>query len=367
MGAKALDVQQLLEAMVKLGASDLHLTAGAPPMYRINGELRPVDCPALDPKQTEEAMLSLTPTRKRQVFDEIGTADYSFAIPGVARYRVNIFHQRGSVTLAIRHVSGVVPTISDLKLPESLNEIALSQRGLILVTGVTGSGKSSTLAAMINHINSTRRAHIITVEDPIEFLHKHNKSIINQIELAVDIADLETALKHILRQDPDVILFGELRDRHSVKIALTATETGHLVFATLHTSDARQSINRILNLFDAAEERLILQELAAHLRAIISQRLVRTSDTNGRVPAVEILINTPTVKKLISENRIDDIGQALTNGDEGMQTFMQTLVAMVRANTIDVEEGLKYVEDAAAFRRGVKGRFSGGDRASIIG
>lgn len=366
-GAGSIDIQHLLEVMAKLKASDLHLTAGSPPMYRINGELRPVDCPALTPKQTEEAMLNLTPPRKRQVFDEIGTADFSFAIPGTARYRINIFHQRGSVCLVARLVSSKIPTIEELGLPETIATIAENHRGLVLVTGVTGSGKSSTLAAMINHINLNRRSHVITVEDPIEFLHTHNKSIINQIELGVDTADVHTALKHILRQDPDVILFGELRDREGVKIALTATETGHLVFATLHTSDARLTINRILNLFDSSEERLILQELAMHLRAIVSQRLVRSVDGKRRLPACEIMINTPMVQKLISEGRVSDIKQAIQNGEEGMQTFMMEMVRMVREELISIEEGLKYVDDPAAFKRGVQGRMAEGDRRALVG
>lgn len=367
MGAETIDIQHLLEAMANLKASDLHLTAGSPPMYRINGDLRPVDCPPLAPKQTEEAMVNLTPPKKRQIFDEIGTADFSFAIPGVARYRINIFHQRGSVCIAVRLVSNKIPTIEELGLPTTIAKISENHRGLVLVTGVTGSGKSSTLAAMINHINLNRRSHVITVEDPIEFLHHHNKSIINQIELGVDTLDLQTALKHVLRQDPDVILFGELRDREAVKIALTATETGHLVFATLHTSDSRLTINRILNLFEAEEERLILQELSMHMKAIVSQRLVRAADGKRRVPACEILINTPIVTKLISEGRINEISQAIQNGEEGMQSFMMEMVRLVREEQITFDEGLKYVEDPAAFKRGVKGRFSEGDRRALVG
>jgi twitching motility protein PilT len=362
-----LDIQQLLEVMVNLGASDLHLTAGSPPMYRINGELRPVDCPPLNPKQTSEAMLTLAPTNKRTTFDEIGTADFSFAISGLARYRINIFHQRGSVGLAIRLVSSEAPTIESLNLPPAIANICGHHRGLVLVTGVTGSGKSSTLAAMIGHINATRRSHIITVEDPIEFLYRHNRSIVNQIELGVDVTDLPTALKHVLRQDPDVILFGELRDRESVKIALTATETGHLVFATLHTSDAHQTINRILNLFEADEEKLILQELSMNLKAVISQRLVRTADGKRRVPACEIMVAIPIVQKLIAEGRIGDLHQAIRNGEEGMQTFSQALVEWVRDKTVALDEALKYVDDAAAFKRNVAGRYSEGDRRALVG
>lgn len=361
------DVQHLLEMMVKLKASDLHVTAGSPPVYRINGELRPVDGKPLTPTDTQEAMVSLTPPTKRQVFDTIGTADYSFSIPQVARYRINIFHQRGSVALVARLVSNQIPTVDDLKLPEAIKDIANKHRGLVLVTGVTGSGKSSTISAMIRHINDTRRSHIITIEDPIEALHQHNKSIINQIELGVDTKDIDTALIHVLRQDPDVILFGELRDRNAVKIALTATETGHLVFATLHTAGARHTINRILNLFDSEEETLILQELSTHLQAIISQRLVRAVDKKSRLAACEIMVNIPIVSKLISENRVAELDQAIRNGEEGMQTFQMALARMVREEKITLEEGYKYTDDHAAFRRAIKGREAGGDGMGIIG
>lgn len=367
MSKSGVDVQQLLEGMVKLKASDLHLTVGSPPMYRINGELRPLDSPPLTPQQTSEAMQSIIPPRKRQIYDEVGTADFSFAIPGTARYRINVFHQRGSAALVARMVHEKVPTAKELGLPDVVLRIADARRGLILVTGVTGSGKSSTLAAMITHINETRRSHIITVEDPIEFLYVHKRSIVNQIELGIDIRDLQSALKHVLRQDPDTILFGEIRDRESMKVALTATETGHLVFATLHTSDSYQTITRILNLFETAEEKLILTELSAHLKAVISQRLVRRADNKGRVAACEIMINVPIITKLISEGRIHDMRQAIQNGEEGMQTFRMALVEMVRADIITLEEGLKHEDDAAAFRRAVKGRYAGADRAGIIG
>lgn len=367
MSDSSVDIQQLLEAMVNLGASDLHMTAGSPPMYRINGELRPVNCPPLNPKQTEEAMLAITPAAKRQTFEEVGTADFSYAIHGIGRYRVNIYHQRGSVCTAIRLVSNKINSVEELGLPPVVATIAENHRGLVLVTGVTGSGKSTTLASMINHINVNRRSHIITVEDPIEFLHPHKSSIVNQIELGVDTQDLDTALKHVLRQDPDVILFGELRDRESVKIALSATETGHLVFATLHTANTRQTITRILNLFEAEEEKLILQELSMNLKAVISQRLVKTVDGKGRLPAIEVLINNPTVQRLISEGRIDDLGQVVQNGEEGMRSFNTSLVEYVKAEQITMEEALTYVEDAAAFRRNVEGRFSAGDGHALVG
>lgn len=358
-------IKHLLEAMVSLGASDLHVTVGSPPMFRIDGDLRPVNSPAMSPKQTEDMMQALAPAAKRQLFDQQGTADFSYSISGVGRYRVNIYHQRGSTCLAIRRVNNRVLTIEELGLPAHINAIADHTHGLVLVTGVTGSGKSTTLASIIRHINDTRRAHIITLEDPIEFLHTHNKSLVNQIELGVDMHAPEQALKQVLRQDPDVILYGELRDRDAVRTALSATETGHLVLASLHTADAQRTFTRILNLFDKDEERLLLQELSMHLLAIISQRLVRPIDGKGRIVAYEIMLNTPPVALLIARGEIAEAYQAVRNGDEGMITFHNCLVEMVRANKVSLEEALRYVDDAPTFKRNVEGHYSGGDKAAI--
>lgn len=359
------DIKHLLEVMVSLGASDLHITVGSPPMYRIDGDLRPVNCPPLTPKQTEEMMGELTPSLKRQQYEEQGTADFSYAIHGVGRYRVNVYHQRGSTSLAVRLVNNKILTLDELGLPPRVGEIVDHSHGLVLVTGVTGSGKSTTLASLIRHINDTRRAHIITVEDPIEFLHTHNKSLVNQIELGVDIADPKMALKQVLRQDPDVILYGELRDRDSVRTVLSATETGHLVLASLHTADTQKTFSRILNLFESEDERLILQELSMHLRAILSQRLVRRIDGKGRVVAYEIMLNTPPVSLLIAEGRIMEAYQAVKNSDDGMITFHNCLVKLVQDEKISMKEALKYIDDASTFKRNVEGHFSGGDRAAI--
>jgi twitching motility protein PilT len=248
-----------------------------------------------------------------------------------------------------------------------LSKISDNRTGLILVTGITGSGKSSTLAAIIHHINRTRRAHIITIEDPIEFLHRDNKCIVNQMELGVDIESFETALKHILRQDPDAILIGEMRDRETAKTALTAAETGHLVLSTLHTPDAVQTINRILHFFTADDERLILEQLSLNLRAVVSQRLLRSADKTGRIPSCEIMINTPIVTKCIREGLITEIKQAIQNQEDGMQSFHQSLVELTRAKKITFEEGLKYCDDEAKFRRNVTGRYSEGDRRGLVG
>ncbi|KPL11897.1 hypothetical protein AMJ85_02545 [candidate division BRC1 bacterium SM23_51] len=362
-----MNVHALLEGMMKLNASDLHLKVGSPPMLRINGNLRPVEHPPLDAKTTAGVMHQMTPPGKRKVFDQQGTADFSYSIPQVARFRVNIFHQRGSVSLAIRLVTFDIPDFQELNLPPVIEEIANERRGLVLVTGVTGSGKSSTLAAMIQHVNLTRREHIITIEDPIEFLFRDEQSIINQLELGVDVDSFDTALKHVLRQDPDVIMIGELRDRATVRTALMATETGHMVFGTLHTLDAKQTLNRILHFFAAEDEPLILEQLSLNLRAAISQRLVRRCDVKGRIPALEILRSTPIVAKLVREGRITELAQAMKNQDIGMQLFDQSLTDLIRAGIITLEEGLRYCADADALRRNVKGVYAEGDQRGLVG
>jgi len=362
-----MNIHALLEGMAKMNASDLHLKVGSPPMLRINGALRPVEHPPLDEKTTVEAMQAITPPLKRKVFDEVGTADFSYSIPKVARFRVNIFHQRGSVSIAIRLVSFEIPDCKQLNLPAVVTEIADERRGLVLVTGVTGSGKSSTLAAMIQHINTTRREHIITIEDPIEYLFRDNLSIINQMELGIDIQSFEVALKHVLRQDPDIIMIGELRDRVTVKTALMATETGHMVFATLHTSDARQTINRVLHFFPTEDQELILEQLSMNLRAVISQRLIRRTDVKGRVPAVEILRNIPIVSKLVREGKITELSQAIRNQELGMQSFDQSLTELIRAGLVSLEDGLKYAAEPDALKRQVKGIFAEGERRGLIG
>lgn len=363
-----MNINLLLEAMPKLAASDLHLKVGGPPIYRINGELRPVEHPPVSEEEMDKVVNEVINPRKKVELSEQGTCDFAYSIPNVARYRFNVFHQRGQISIAIRAVKLHIPTFEELNLPlETMKSIADNRRGMILVTGVTGSGKSTTLAAIISHINRTRREHIITVEDPIEYTYKDELSIINQIEVGTDTYSFEVALKHILREDPDTILIGELRDQLTVKTAMTATETGHLVFGTLHTSDATQTINRILHFFEAVDEKLILEQLSLNLRAVVSQRLIVGFGGKGRIPALEIMIGTPIVGKLIREGRITELKQAIKNGEEGMMTFNQCLVDLARAQKIDFEEGLKYCEDEGAYRRNFKGIYSEGDKGGLIG
>lgn len=362
-----MNIHSLLEGMSNLGASDLHLKVGSPPTLRINGALRPVESAALDAETMTDIMEQMTPARKQRTLNELGTADFSYSMPNLARFRINVFRQRGAVSMAIRRVSHEIPSFQDLNLPPILAKISDEKRGLVLVTGVTGSGKSSTLAAMIRHINSSRREHIITIEDPIEFLFRDQMSIINQLELEVDVISFEVALKHVLRQDPDVIMIGELRDRSTVRTALMATETGHLVFATLHTSDAKQTVNRVLHFFSSDDQPLILEQLSLNLRAVVSQRLLRRMDTKGRIPTVEILRHSPTVAKLIREGRITELHQAIQNREVGMQTFDQSLTDLVLAKKVSLEEAIRYSVDPAKLRRNVKGVYAEGDQSSLVG
>ncbi len=361
------DIISLLKYMIKINASDVHLKVGSPPMYRVDGKLYPAQHPVLKQEDTITLMEQITPEPKRVQFDTVGAADFSYSIPDISRFRVNVFHQRGSVSLAIRAVHFHIPSFEELKLPGGVKRLSEFERGLILVTGVTGSGKSSTIAAMLSNINQMRNFHIITIEDPVEYLHKDKKCIFNQLEVGVDIASYSDAIRYVLRQDPDVILIGEMRDRESCEVAMAAAETGHLVFSTLHTNDAKQTLNRILHFFSADEEPLILTQLSLNLQGVISQRLLPHASGKGRIPAVEILVNTPIVTKLISRGEIANIRQAMQNRENGMQTFNQHLVDLFRSKDITLETGLENTDDEAAFRRNVKGRFSSDDRAGIIG
>jgi len=336
-------------------------------MLRVNGALRPVDHPMLQADDTKRLVDEVLPDRLRQDFEQQGTIDFSLSLEGMARFRLNAFHQRGSISLAIRRVNFDPPSIADLELPDALTQIADARRGLIMVTGVTGSGKSTTLAAMLRHINETRREHVITVEDPIEYLYRDNKSIFNQLELGVDTPNFQTALKHVLRQDPDIILIGETRDHETIKTSLTSVETGHMVFSTLHTPDAKQTLNRILHFFPQSDERLILQQLSLSLKAVISQRLIPRCDIKGLIAAVEILVNTPIASKLIDEGRIEDLQQVMRNRESGMCIFDQSIVDLIKAGKIAVQTALKYCEDEDTLHRILKGSSASGDAMGIIG
>lgn len=338
-------LNEILATALKKNASDVHLKAGLVPVIRRHGKLRPLEqgLPQMTSAEIEEMALSILDEHQKRIFMEMKEVDVGYGVTGLGRFRINIFRQRGSVRMVIRNIPYNVPTLQELNLPPILEKIASSERGLVLVTGITGSGKSSTLAAMINHINNTQNAHILTIEDPIEFLIRDRKSIISQRELGLDTTTFGAALRSALRQDPDVILIGEMRDPETIEIALTAAETGHLVLSTLHTLDAKESINRILTAFEPHEQDQIRRQLASVLKAVISQRLARRKDKTGFVPAVEILINNQRVKEMIEDpERTKDIHQVIEESKDtwGMQSFDQSLMELLANDLIEYDEAL---------------------------
>ena len=363
----AINIRKLLEGMVRVNASDMHLKVGVPPMIRLAGHLHPIDHPPLTSEDTEAANAEMMPERCAPQLERDGTVDYSFGLSQTQRFRVNCYHQRGYKSIAMRLIVAKKVTLEDLQLPPQLSKLAQFHRGLCLVTGITGSGKTSTLSAIINMINDSRRAHVITIEDPIEVAYMDNRCIIDQIEVNQDVINFSCALRHALRQDPDIILLGELRDQETIATSMHCVDTGHLVFSTLHTPDAAQTINRIAHFYGVEEQEMIFDQIANNLQAVVCQRLVRTVDGQGRVPCCEIMYKTPMISKLILERRVEDIPQVLRAGEGGMQTFDMHLVQLVKANKVPMEEALGVVEDEAAFRRLLKGKSSGSDRGGLIG
>ncbi|MCL6598565.1 MAG: type IV pilus twitching motility protein PilT [Alicyclobacillus macrosporangiidus] len=324
-----MDILQLLAQAKAAGASDLHLSVNAPPVLRVNGELVAEGDP-LSPADTEGMARALMTSPQWEAFAAAGEIDFSFSLPGVSRYRVNVYRQRGCVSIAARVVPNQVPKLEDLGLPEVLRSFTDKPNGLVLVTGPTGSGKSTTLAAMIDHINHTQRKHIITLEDPIEYLHRHHLSIINQREIGLDTHGFGPALRAALRQDPDVILVGEMRDLETMQTAITAAETGHLVFATLHTSDAVQTVDRMIDVFPASQQAQVRLQIASVLQGVVTQRLYKRADGRGRVAAVEVLVNTPAVANLIRTEKTHQIRSVMQTGRAfGMQTMEMHLRELV--------------------------------------
>ncbi|HET9512758.1 MAG TPA: PilT/PilU family type 4a pilus ATPase [Gemmatimonadales bacterium] len=350
--APGFNFKQAISQMVQRSASDLLLKVGRPPAIRLNGELNSLNMQPLRPEDLKALAEQIMTPRQIKEFAERKEADFAIGVPGVGRFRTNIYQQRGTLAFALRSIPYEVKTIQELNLPGVLEEIALKPRGLVLVTGVTGSGKSTALAAMLNHINRHRRVNIITIEDPIEFLHRDAMSNISQREVGSDTLSFGTALRHVLRQDPDVILIGEIRDQETLDTALKAADTGHLVFSTLHTTDATQSINRVLSFYPPHQHTEIRSVLSTALAAIISLRLVPRSDGRGRVPACEVLINTAAV----AEN-IRDVAKALNIPDliaEGsmsyrMQTFDQSLMGWYKQGVISYESALFYATNPSEF------------------
>jgi twitching motility protein PilT len=330
------DFSSVLARMVEAKASDVHLTPGFPPAMRDRGKIIPMEgFPVLSTQQTREVVFSILNDDQRKRFENNLQLDFAYAIPGVARFRVNCFFQRGSVSAAFRLVPQEIPSLDSLNVPQVLRDFANKPRGFVLVTGPTGSGKSTTLAAIIDLINSERQDHILTIEDPIEFLHQHKKSIVNQREVGADAVDFALGLRAALREDPDVILVGEMRDLETMSTALTAAETGHLVFATLHTQSTAQTVDRIIDVFPPEQQAQVRTQLSIALQGIVTQQLLPTADGMGRIVACEILVPTPAIRNLIREGKTHQIYAAVqTSGAVGMQTMDADLVRLVRAGKI---------------------------------
>jgi twitching motility protein PilT len=332
------DFADVLIEVMELGASDLHLTAGSPPMIRKRGQLQALDYPPLTPQVTRETIYSFLTNDQRKKLENDLQVDLSYSIPGRARFRVNAYFQRASLAAAFRLIPTEMPRFESLGLPAAIREFTKKPRGFVLVTGPTGSGKSTTLASMIDLINRERHDHIMTVEDPIEFLHRHQSCIVNQRELGADAESFALALKAALRQDPDVILVGEMRDLDTISTALTAAETGHLVFATLHTQDAAQTIDRVVDVFPPTQQHQVRMQLSVALQGIVTQQLLPTADGRGRTVACEVLVPTPAVRNLIREGKTHQIYSALqTGGAHGMQTMDAALAQLVRERKITRE------------------------------
>ncbi len=346
-------LSDFLNAVIERGASDLHMTSGLPPMLRIHGELRPIEgYRMLLPKDLQEIIYSMLTQKQREIFEEHLELDMSYSLPGRGRFRVNVFQQRDSMGAVMRMIPFEIRTLDELGVPQPVKEFARLRRGLVLVTGVTGSGKSTTLAGLIDIVNSTRAEHIMTVEDPIEFLHKHKRSIVNQREVGADTHGFASALRHVLRQDPDVILVGELRDLETIQTALSAAETGHLVFATLHTQDAPQSVDRIIDVFPPYQQEQIRIQLAGTIAGVVSQQLVPRADHSGRVVACELLIATDAVRNLIREGKTHQIYSSMQSGGKfGMQVMDQHLADLVKAGTITYEIALERCHHVEEFNR----------------
>ncbi len=350
------NVDTLLRLMFEKGASDLHVTAGAPPMLRIDGIMVPTEYEKLRPEMTQQLIYSILTDEQKEKFEKDNELDLSFGVEGVGRVRMNVFQQRGAVASVMRNIPTNIRTFEDLKMPKVVQDIVKLPKGLVLVTGPTGSGKSTTLAAMLDWINANQQHHIITIEDPIEYVHAHKSCVVNQREVGTDTHTFTSALKYALRQDPDVILIGEMRDLETINAALTIAETGHLVFATLHTVDAIQTINRIIDVFPSGQQQQVRTQISFTLQAVISQQLIPKAQSAGRVVAMEILIPTPAVRNLIREEKIHQIYSAMQTGTEfGMQTMNQALFELYHKQLVSYNEIFSRTLDPKELLRMVKG------------
>jgi twitching motility protein PilT len=350
-------IRELLTQAVTVGASDIHIKTGQEPFFRINSELTESGFEKLSAEYMQTIIDELVPPYLKEAFARDHETDFSHAEEGAGRFRVNLFMCQGTPTLALRHVKDKIPTFAELHTPEQVAQLAKAKRGIILLCGTTGSGKSTTLAAIIGEINRTQRRRIITIEDPIEYVFTDDQSVITQREVGLDTLSFERSLKHLMRQDPDVILIGEMRDPTSIRTAFLAAETGHLVLSTLHAGTADLSVPRMLDVFPAAEHASIRMAIAANLQAVVCQRLVPAA-TGGVVPAVEIMINTSTVRKLLERNQLDVLGAAIeTGGEDGMQSFNQSIYALIKSGQITEADGMHYATNPESLRMNLQGIF----------
>jgi twitching motility protein PilT len=345
-----MDISELLAFSVKNKASDLHLSAGLPPMIRVHGDVRRINLPPLEHKDVHGMVYDIMNDSQRKHYDENLEVDFSFDLPGLARFRVNAFNQDRGAAAVLRTIPSRVLSLEELHCPRVFADFSLKPRGLVLVTGPTGSGKSTTLAAMVDHVNNNLYGHVLTIEDPIEFVHESRKCVINQREVGPHTLSFANALRSALREDPDVVLVGELRDLETIRLALTAAETGHLVFGTLHTSSAAKTIDRIVDVFPAAEKEMVRAMLSESVVAVISQTLLKLKDGSGRVAAHEIMVGTPAIRNLIRENKVAQMYSMIQTGSQfGMQTLDQNLLDLVRRNVVSLGEARQYAKSPDNF------------------
>ena len=355
-GRKA-KIDKWFNAAIKAGASDVHIKVGQPPKMRIRTKLKGTSADNLTPKGIEELVYEILTEEQKEFFLKQGTLDFVHEVSDLDRFRINIFRQRGMISLAARHITSEIPPFESLHLPPVVHKIAEHHEGLVLVTGPAGCGKSTTIASMIDYVNKTRACHIVTIEDPIEFLHKDRKAIVSQREIGIDVPDYDVALRSLTRQDPDVVLIGEIRDNETLTAAMRAAETGHLVFGTLHAANASQTIQRVLDLYPQEERALVRQTFALTVRAVVSQNLLPGLRKEAlRIPAVEIMVATPIVKRLISEEREGDLPSAIRSGSgEGMQDFTESLRKLVEEEWIELKVAMQYAPKAEELKMALKG------------
>ena len=360
-------LRKLLGYAVKNGASDLHLTVGSAPAVRIDGEIRFLPADPLSQSDLEAFLGEMMSRELRAVFDDRGDFDLAHSVPGLGRFRVNVLRQRGCIAIVMRHVKSKILDFDALNLPPVLGRIADLPRGLVLITGTTGSGKSTTLASMVDWINQRKRMHIVTLEDPIEYLHSNKKSIVTQREVAIDTRDFIAALRAVMREDPDVILVGEMRDAETFQATISAAETGHLVFSTLHTTNVMLTIDRIMDMFPSNMHDQVRAQLALQLRACVSQRLIQSADGKGRVPAVEVMISNPGIAALIRENNVKQIPNAISGGgEEGMQSFNMSLAMLLRQRLIREDDAMIASDNPDELRMNMQGIFLTQGRGGIL-